>query len=118
MLQRHDLEIHRLHRRPEHPILLQRLHVRAPQLLPRIPALHVRHAREEAEQVRGREDCLVCRYARGDGEVWPRGKVDPSREEGEPGRCCGAEDAWLGFGVLVSRSVLVKLSRNDGGNWE
>lgn len=98
VLQRHEPKVHRLHRRPHQPVLLQRLPVRARQLLPRIRPLHDRHGRQEAEQVRGREDGLVGQHAGGDGEVGAGGEVDPAREEGEPGCCCGAEDGCGGEG--------------------
>lgn len=96
MLQRHELEVHRLHRRPHHPVLLERLKVRPRQLLLRVRALHDGHRRQEAEQVRRREDGLVRQHARADGQVGPRGEVYPPREEGEPGRGCGAEDCCGG----------------------
>lgn len=108
MLQRHELEIHRLHRRPHHPVLLECLGVRARQLLRRVRPLHQRHRRQEAEEVRRGEDGLVRQDARADGQVRARGEVDPPREEGEPGCCGGAEDCccrggggglvWVGFG--------------------
>lgn len=96
MHQRHEPEINRLHKRPNHPILLQRLPVRPPQLLLRVRPLHERHGREEAEEVRGGEDGLVRQDARGDGEVGGGGEVDAAGEEGEPGCGCGAEDGCAG----------------------
>ena len=92
MLQRHELEIHRLYRRPHHPILLQRLPIRPLHLLPRVRPLHNRHRRQEAEEIRGREDRLIGQDARGYCEVGGGGEIDAAGEEGEPGCCCGAED--------------------------
>lgn len=107
VLQRHEPEIHRLHRRPEHPVLLERLPVRAPHLVARVRPLHERHGREEAEEVGGSEDGLVRQDARGDGQVGGGGEVDAAGEEGEPGRGGGAEDGWfLGCQLLVERGGL------------
>ena len=105
MLQRHKLKVDRLHRRPKHPILLQRLRIRPPQPLLRIRTLHPRHTGEEGCEVARCEDGLVGEDAGGDGEVGAGGEVDAAREEGEPGCCCGAEDAY-GEGGLT------------GGWWE
>lgn len=95
MIQRHELEIHSLHRGPQHPILLQRRPPRALQLLLGIAPLHDRHARQETPQVGGREDRLVGQDTRRYGEIGAGGEVDAAREEGEPGCGCGAEDCCL-----------------------
>ena len=92
MLQRHKLEIHRLHKRPDGPIRAQRIPIRALQFLPRIAALHQRHTRQETRQVRGGEEALVAGDAGGDLQVRTAGEHDAPREEAEPGCGCGAED--------------------------
>ena len=97
MLKRHKLKIDSLHSRPKHPILLQCLPISAPQLLLRITPLHVRHRAEKAEEIGGGEDGLVGQDARGDGEVGARGEIYAAGEEGEPGCCYGAEEAWWGL---------------------
>lgn len=123
VLQRHEAEVHRLHRRPQHPVLLERLPVRAPHLVARVRPLHERHGREEAEEVRRGEDGLVRQDARGDGQVGGRGEVDAAGEEGEPGCGGGAEDGCFGgkkggvllVGWLVERGVGRRKLNGEGG---
>jgi len=93
MLQRHDTKIRSLNSRPNHPILLQRIRIRGPQLLLGTAAFHDGHGREEAQQVRGRKDCLVDADFRGDLEAWAGGEFYAPLEEGEPDCRGGAEDS-------------------------
>jgi len=98
MLQRHELEIHKLHPRPHIPILNNRSLVRRLQLLLDRRALHPCHRRQEYKHVGWREDELVhgdagydCRGAGGrvaDNYV--------TLEEGVPGCGSGAEDGCEG----------------------
>jgi len=91
MHQRHELKIHGLHKRPHHPVLAQRLRVRALQLRLHGRAFHERHAGEEDEEVRAGEEALVEADAGEDFEVFVA-EDDGALEEGEPGCCGGPED--------------------------
>lgn len=93
MLQRHKLEVGELHHRPHHPILLQRIEVRALQLLLRITALHESHATQEHKQVCACENALVGGDTGQDLEVGPGRNADAALQEGEPQRRGGTEDA-------------------------
>ena len=91
MLQRHKLEIDRLHRRPEHPISRQRARIRTLQLFRRGGAFEDGHGREEAEEIGGCENALVGDDFGEDFEVLVLEDYAPL-EEGEPDGCCGPED--------------------------
>lgn len=91
MLQRHQLEIDRLHPRPHHPILLQHSRICAHQLIPGTRPLHDGHAAQEHEEVRWREDDLVGENARCDGGVGVL-EDDFVLQKLEPGCCDGAKD--------------------------
>ena len=69
MFQRHQLEIDRLHPRPNHPILSQRRRIRTLQLILRTTALHNRHTAQKQKQIRRREDALIGQDAGSDGGV-------------------------------------------------
>lgn len=93
MLQRHELEIRELHRRPYHPVLLQCIPVCSAQLLFRICAFKHSHGAQEEAQVTAGEERLIGGDARNDLEVRPAGEHDAALQEVEPGRRCRAEDA-------------------------
>ncbi len=92
MLQRHQLEIYSLHRRPQHPILLQRCPICAFQLLSRITPFHDSHTTQKTTQIQGCEDGLIGENASGDGKVGAGGEVYAACEKGKPRGGCGAED--------------------------
>lgn len=107
MIQRNKLKIHRLHKRPQHPILLQRGPIRAVQFILWAGAFHDGHGAEEAEEVCGSEDGLVCGDAGRDGGVFAA-ELDAVLQEFEPGCCCGAEDGCIrGKRGGCQRSLLV-----------
>lgn len=99
MVQRHKLEVDRLNKRPNHPVLLQRIRIRALQLFLRVATLHDRHTAQENKEVRASEDSLVCSDAGEDLQVLVL-EHDFVLEEFKPGRCCRAEDSW--FKIVVS----------------
>ena len=90
-MQRHQLEVHALNERPNHPVRLQRRPVALIQLILRAATFHDGHAAEEDEEVGAGEDGLVAGDAGEDLGVLVL-EDDFVLEELEPGRCCWAED--------------------------
>jgi hypothetical protein len=110
MMQRHKLEINSLNHRPHHPILLQRVPVRAIQLVLRARALHERHAAEEDEEVGAGEDGLVAGDAGDDLGVFVA-EDDFVLQEFEPGRCCGSENCC--GGLLLAMAMFLFLGAGE-----
>jgi hypothetical protein len=100
MMKWNQLEVDGLDERPNHPILLQCLPVRAIEFLLRALAFHNSHAAQEDEHVGGREDNLVAGDTCDDFEILVR-EDDLVLKEFEPGCCGRTEDsctelsAWL-----------------------
>lgn len=69
MMQRHQLEVDRLYRRPEHPIRPQRSPVCAIQLSFGARPLQCRHGGKENEEIGRGKDHLIGHDLRRDGEV-------------------------------------------------
>lgn len=109
MVERHELEVHQLHSRPDHPILLQRHGVGLVELVLGTLALHDGHGGEEEEQVACSEDTLIGGDAGEDGEVGGIGDVDTLLQETEPLGGCGAEDAAAVEGHTGSAGEVVAL---------
>lgn len=108
MLQRHKLEVRKLHRRPHHPILLQRRPIALLQLCPWVRTLHDRHAAQKAEQIRRGKHGLIRGHARDDLEVRTTWDADGALEEAEPHGRCGSENAaTVNRHAAGSRVVLV-----------
>ena len=93
MLQRHQLEIDRLHGRPNHPILLQRRPICALQLFLGIGSLHVRHTTQKEKQISRSEDGLIDQDPGGDGSIDAL-KHDILLKEPKPQCCARAEDRF------------------------
>jgi hypothetical protein len=94
MMQRHNLEIDSLHKRPNHPVLRQRGPVRTVQFIFGARSLHDSHAAQENKQVGAGKDGLIAADAGEDFEVLIL-EDDSVLEEFEPGGCCGAEDSYV-----------------------
>lgn len=95
VLQRHQLEVQRLHPRPQQPVGAQRAHVRRVELGARIAPLHHAHGRQEHEQVRRREDALVEADARGNlGVGAPGAQLHLFLQEAEPLAGRRPKDGW------------------------
>ena len=93
MLERHKLEVGRLHSGPDQPVLAQSVEVCAPQLLPGILSRHDGHTGQEDGQVTAGEDDLVGGDAGEDLEVGAAGELDLALQETEPFGGGGTEDA-------------------------
>lgn len=116
MLQRHHRKVPCLHRRPHHPIHLQRIQIAPLELLFRALdtlAFQQRHGAQEECQVGAREDGLVRQYARRDGRRF-RGQVDARERFGVPERCCGPEDEAAIGAHAESSGVVVGWYAFDG----
>lgn len=91
VLQRHQLEVGHLHKRPDHPVGQQRVGVALLQLLSRRGAFKHRHAAQEHANKSWREHALVTRHASQNGRIG-RAQVHMTREKLEPGGSGRAED--------------------------
>ena len=69
MLEWHELEVDRLHRRPQHPVSLQAIDVVLLQLLLRIAAFKDGHRGKEERHIACSKDGLVGKDARGDRDI-------------------------------------------------
>jgi hypothetical protein len=94
-MQRHKFKVDSLHKRPNHPILLQRRSICALQLVFGTRSLHNRHTAQENEEIRACEDCLICGDPSDDFEVFVL-ENDFVLEELEPCGCCWAENSYWG----------------------
>jgi hypothetical protein len=92
MMQWHQFEIDRLHKRPHHPILLQCRSICTLQFIFRARPLHNRHTTQENEKIRARENDLICPNPCENFEVLVL-ENDFVLEEFEPGRGCWPEDS-------------------------
>lgn len=93
VLQRHKLEVCELHNRPNHPILLQRIEIRALQLLLRIRPLHNRHTAQKHEQIAARKHDLIRSHSGHNLQVGTTRDAHFLLQEAEPFCGRGTEDA-------------------------
>lgn len=69
MLERDQLEIDGLNRRPQHPVRLQALEIALLELRLGIRPFHDRHTREKHKKIGGGEDCLIRCHSSRNGQI-------------------------------------------------